>query len=419
MDVMKPEQSAAPAPQEPSGDQPGAIARDVAHWVHANQDITKKNILGYGTYQFIRGGVAAIPYGASMAGTLGAMVGLERAGKAMGGGFGKRLEQFAKFPAVRSSMMIATSFTLYRGTSKIMKWMHDSLFDPKDTEAQTAQKIHDLPGATVAKIKENAPAGIASTPVAAFALGFVTNTFAKPGAEALKNEAGHSLDWTRENLLAAKAEGRGGKLLKQVLTHPNAKFVEQAAINTLGYSLFFEIGDRLFKDRQIQRGVWKGDKNSIGGKTTEEPQPKKHFGFFTDEPSVGRFVLRRMLPTAVSIGAYTAFKFRHSYMHLGPLAVKEGPIAPQLGKLTGIETKAVLWFAMIPFVNEAWEKVYDKFFARLEKQAATVDAKEPVPAPRHETVEPAVVPQAPAVQVTQATAQARVSAPATQHSLHV
>lgn len=416
--VMETLSASAPKPANdpPSKAKPGSMARGMAHWIHNNQNITRKNLLGYSTYQVIRGGAAAIPYGISMASTLGAMVGIERAANAwaknpnagaLAKTIGPRIEQFAKFPAIRSSFQIATSFTLYRGTSKIMKWMHDSLFDPKDSEAKTAEKIANLPKATWGKIKENAPAGIASTPVAAFVLGFVNSTFAKPGADALKNAKGESIDWTYQNLREAKAVGRKG-LLKEVITHPNAKFVEQAAINTLGYSLFFEMGDRLFKDRQIARGLWKGDKNSITGKT-EEPLPKKHYGFFTDDPSLGRFVLRRMLPTAVSIGAYTAFKFRHSYMHLGDYKVNPGPILPQIPKLTKIETTAVLWFAMIPFVNEAWEKVYDKFFDTLEKKAQAKNAPPVEATPRAIATATATVSGAPLPRVAQAEIQGRAA----------
>ncbi len=215
----------------------------------------------------------------------------------------------------------------------------------------------------------------------------------------------------------AKLEGRGGKLLKSVLAHPNARFVEQAAINTLGYSLFFEIGDRLFKDKQIARGVWKGDNNSIIPAKPDAPAPeKKHYGFFTNEPSVGRFVLRRMLPTAVSISAYTAFKFRHSYMHLGDFVVKPAEkILPQMPKLIKIETIAVLWFAMIPLVAEKWEKIYDGFFDKLEKKAQAKDGVVPATPAAHEASTPAPkLAEAPTHTISAPEAHARVHAAQTQ-----
>lgn len=378
-------------------------ASKLSHWIHQHPNATK-NVVGYTVYQGIRGAIAGIPYGISMAGTLGAMVGLERLGgqlakseaNTLAHSFGKRLEQFAKFPAVRSSTMIATSFTLYRGTSKLGKFVHDQMFDPKDSEEQTAEKIRHIGRDTIQRAKDNAPAGLASTPVAAFVLGSVGATFQKPAADKLVNDAGRSLDWTHGNYKAAKAAGKaeGKLLLKEVITHPNAKFVEQAAINTLGYSLFFEMGDRLFKDRQIARGKWPGENYSIKPakaspeiddakdgtqpiKVEEHRPAKGKYSFFTDEPSVGRFIFRRMLPTAVSITAYTAFKFRHAYMHLGDLAVKPGKILPQIPGLAKTEITAVLWFAMIPYVAEKWEKLYDGFFDKLEHKH-NPDANSPI-----------------------------------------
>ena len=379
-------------------DEPHGFAEKAARWIHQHPD-TPKTEAGYLGYQLVRGVASAIPYGTMMALTLGGLAGVERWGAAvqktakspMVQKVAARAEQLVKFPAFKSSMMIATSFTLYRGTGKLVKWANDSLFNPKDTEAQTAEKIRHLPRDTWNKMKDQAPAGLASTPVAAFVLGFVNANFTKSPSITTAKANGISYDWTRANYLKAKEKGLEKQLLKDVITHPSAKFVEQAAINTLGYSLFFEMGDRLFKDRQVARGKWAGDAHSIkalkGDATPDMPEQKKHYGFFTDEPSVGRFVFRRMLPTAVSISAYTAFKFRHAYMQLGDFALKpaekvmvEGveknvlpKILPQIPNLIKVETIAVLWFTMIPYISEKWEKAYDNFFAKKEKQAAAKD----------------------------------------------
>lgn len=364
---------------------PPDFASHAAHWIHQHPHATESG-LGYAVYQGLRGLAAAVPYGISMACTLGAMEGLARGGNALKTAHaadsflhqcGKRLHQFASFGAIRSGAVISTSFLLYRGTSKLGKWTNAHLFDPNDTEAQTAENIRTYPQALWEKIKENAPAGIASTPVAAFALGFINSNF-NPAAKPMVNEAGHSLAWRRENYLQAVKEGRGGKLLREVITHPNAGFIEQMAINTLGYSVFFEIGDRLFKDTQIRRGLWKGEHHSIVNQLPDsavapdptQPVPEKKYGFFTDEPSLGRFLFRRMLPTVASIGAYTAFKFRHSYMLLGNFELaKDKAILPQIPKLIGIEGTAVTLFAIIPFIGDKWEKAYDDFFAKKEAEA--------------------------------------------------
>ncbi|MFZ4541342.1 MAG: hypothetical protein ACOYNL_05970, partial [Rickettsiales bacterium] len=330
-------------------------------------------------------------------------------------GFGRNMATFAKFQPAKMSALIGASFTFYRGTSKLGKWLTEYLFNPKDTEQRTAEKVDDLPQEIVRKVKEIAPAEVSSTPIAAIVLGFIVSAFQKPANFAsdptkpkdllLKDVAkgiapGNCLDWSRQNFKATQGFGNKAKLLGSVVAHPNAKFVSQAIINTLGYSLFFELGDRLFKDTQIRRGVWPGEHHSIkalkaapdeyakgieDGNTglakpkfedgaVEAAPEKDHYGAFTKEPSLFRFAMRRVAPTAIGITAYTAAKMRWAQMAFNDFNYNGGPInLKQFGKKALGEGLATSLFFLIPIFSEQWEKAYDNFFAKKEKIAQMKD----------------------------------------------
>lgn len=379
---------------------PGPIAKSVAHWIHQHPQAHNRTLFGRTVYQFLRSAAASTPYGLSMAGVLAGLTGMERygnkltqAGKSsLTQGIGRNLKGFAGFQPARLSLLIGASFTLYRGTSKLGKWLTEYLFNPKDSEARTAEKVDDLPQELIRKVKEIAPAEAASTPVSAIVLGFIVATFKKPA-----EIADTAFDWTRKNFLETKGAWNKMKLMGRVLT-PKTKFVQHSVINTFGYSLFFELGDRLFKDTQIRRGVWPGEHNSIKAlkaapdeyeqgirEESERNKPKfedsaieavpetHHYKFFTSEPSVGRFLFRRVLPTAVGITAYTAAKMRWGTM-LGNNFNYDGKITlKEFGKKSWGEGAATSLFFLIPIVSEPWEKMYDTFFAKKEKVAQLKD----------------------------------------------
>lgn len=389
---------------------PGGVAKSVAHWIHQHPQAHKSSFVGFTTYQFVRSAVAAIPYGLSMAGVLagftkmeskGAELAAKQGASALTQRFGRGLNGFAAFGPAKWSALIGASFTFYRGTSKLGKWMTEYLFNPKDSEARTAEKVSDLPGEAWRKIKEIAPAESASTPISAVVLGFMTQAFKKPDPDKLKatiNGATHSFDWTRENFKALPNWGARFKVMGHSIVHPNAKFIPQAAINTLGYSLFFELGDRLFKDVQIRRGVWAGEHNSIKAlkaapdeyeqgikESADSKKPKfedgalqaipekHHYAFFNSEPSLGRFIFRRVLPTAVGITAYTAVKMRWASMFGNNFAYDKGISLKEFGKKAWGEGAATSLFFLIPIVAEPCEKFYDAFFERKEKIAQAKD----------------------------------------------
>ncbi len=392
-----------PAPERPA---PGPWAVSIGQWIHRNKDITA-NPVGYTGYQVLRSVAAAVPYGVSMPVTFWGMLklteqgeALEKAGQAAGSAWkevtGRNIGKFAASGPVRASAMIASSFSFYRGVSKLGAWTKQQLFDPDDTQAQTIEKTQYYWTDLGNKIREVAPAEFNSTPLAAIVLGYITSSF---NVASLPEE----LKWNKmENIQAAAKSGSRVKFMKNLIFNPNARFVHQAAINTIGYSLFFELGDRLYKDVQLRRNLWQGDPNNINPKpgvseatvSLEDDQPQerrrmvarfseeyqregkvdkpdsddKVFGFFTDEPSIGRFLFRRVLPTSVGISAYTAFKFRHAYMWLG------GPFpdiksARDIPKNIWREGGAVTLFFLIPLVADPWSKLYDNFFTRLENWA--------------------------------------------------
>ncbi|MES2983717.1 MAG: hypothetical protein V4735_00840 [Pseudomonadota bacterium] len=393
---------------------PGAIAKSVAHWVHQHPQAHKHGA-GVLVYQFVRSAVAAVPYGLSMAATLAGITKMDRVGEAMvakpgatamAQRVGRTLSNFAKFPPAKWGLLIGTSFTFYRGTSKLGKWMTEYLFNPKDSEARTAEKVDDLPQEAWRKIKEIAPAEVSSTPVAAVVLGFIISAFTKPSAEALTVEVNgvkRSIDWTAANLKTVEGWGNKLRVMGSAIAHPSAKFIPQAAINSFGYALFFEMGDRLFKDTQIRRGVWPGEHHSIkalkaapdeyeqgikDGNENNNNKPKyadsalqavseqRHYGFFTNEPGLGRFIFRRLLPTAVGITAYTGVKMRWASMLGNHFDYGKGPLGKQfIGKALG-EGAATSLFFLIPIVSEPWEKMYDTFFAAKEKKAQMRDHPE-------------------------------------------
>lgn len=381
-------------------DQPSNFALSLGHWIDQHRDITSKNPVGYTAYQIARSAIACVPYGFSMAGTWLGFQNLHEAGAKMAGvdvakivdksalitdakkgfkgKFGYRMAQFTGPNPVRVATMIATSFSLYRGTSKLGKWTNDYLFDKDDTEQQTVEKIKDYPSVLWGKIGEVAPAEFNSTPVSAIVLGFLVAAFSPPA---------HLGKAFTENV-AMKGQGfakRHEHFWKEMIRNPNAKFFEQTAINTIAYSLFFELGDRRFKDKQISRDLWAGKSHSIGSGSKSNPslvtedmdndenieaiKNESHandkLSILTSEPSAVRFALRRVLPTAVGITAYTAYKMRGAPLMVGKFT--EGfKTAKDIPIQAWREGAATSLFFVVPWVTDKYAPVFDKFVNGLE-----------------------------------------------------
>lgn len=385
---------------------PGALATHVGKWIHRNKGITDTNPIGYTIYQFARSAVASVPYGVSMAATWLVFQKTGSYGKKLSETaknpstkeFGRRLLQFTSSPAVRASAMIGTSFSLYRGTSKLAKWVNESLFNPNDSEEQTIKEVHNLPSNLWKKVKEVTPAEVNSTPVSAVVLGFIVSYFkgGKKFEKATENA-------TKAGMELARKEGRAWQFFKEKVYAKETNFVEQAAINTVGYSMFFELGDRRFKDKQISRGMWSGDAHALGSSSRSNPsllekplspdgtlqaddkgmskyEPSPHVNdklfFLTSEPSVPRFFFRRVVPTGIGMTAYTAFKFRGAPMFLGHFAKAADNETVTLKKWSHIpkhawrEGAATSLFFLIPFVTDKYVKWYDNFVNGLEAKVS-------------------------------------------------
>jgi len=390
------EQKTQPDPRiQQSVEHAGSLTRGVAHWIHEHPTFTNSNPIGYTGYQFVRSALASVPYGVSMAATWLGMKNLgelgesiAKAGELSGSGwkrsFGTHMHGFATYKPAVASAMIGTSFTLYRGTSKIGKWANEHFFNKKDSEDQTIYKLQHFPEVLWGKIKEVAPAEVHSTPVAAIVLGFLVSAFDPTHIPA-------HLRATQANMKLAQAEGRSFQFFKDMLTHPEAKLVQHCATNTFAYSLFFEVGDRRFKDKQIERGNWEGDAGSIsGGRSRSHPglssngNKKLHDGepvkirgahaddtldFLTGEPSLGRFAFRRVVPTAIGITGYTAFKMRAAPMFLGHFTEGLKTMA-DIPTHAWREGAATSLFFMIPWVSDKYAPMYDKVVDRLEEMVS-------------------------------------------------
>ena len=117
-----------------------------------------------------------------------------------------------------------------------------------------------------------------------------------------------------------------------------------------------------------------GNKPKFEDGAVEAAPEKRHYGFFTSEPGVGRFLFRRVLPTAVGITAYTAAKMRWGTMLGNNFSYNATePLLKKIPELAWGEGLATSLFFLIPIVSEPYEKAYDAFFSKKEKVAQLKD----------------------------------------------
>ena len=336
--------------------QASGFAEKFGGWVHRNQWFTKEPITYLG-YQFSRAAASSVPYGFGMAGVHHAMGMLGQWGQNTGYteqgikainskdiGFAKantntdfykvgRKAQFGRHAArlagspLNAVFQIAVAFTMFRFTGGIVKTLRDKITNPENTEEQTIQEVKDIGKTIKETATKNWPAESGATPWAAVTLGFINANFKA------------TTPYQRLPGVDGKPKESFGKAVKRVWS-PQSKLLQNAAIWTLGYSAFFEISERLFKDQQIKRGTWSGHENSLkktkdtltaphtsvtdatieGKEKPAYEKPAWHSGI-TEDPSLGRILFRRVLPVAVGISAYAAMK-RVGYVAAG------GPMKP-------------------------------------------------------------------------------------------
>ncbi len=360
----------APAQSDP----PGALATTAGTFAYNHRNFFTHNPIGNTAYQFIRSAVASVPYGigASAVWTAKNMA-LQNVEK------GSHLESLLKSPLLFAAQ-IAASFTFYRTGSFTMRRMYERVLDNDNSREDTIKEAAEIPKNFFNDFRSNLAVQASSVPWAALTLGYIASLGPKPSAAAM-SEAEH-------------APGA-------ILFRKDANWLRQAGTNTIAYGTFFEIADQLAKQFRWQRGI--PDPTLPISKQTDErghtvfqfDDPNKHFGFFTNDTGIGRLALRRMLPVAVGIGAYTGAK-RLGYRYSLPPGkaetfFKEG--ADGAAKVFGLdpnpkgtflmnawrEGAATSLFFLYPMVKDPWEHVYDEFFEKLENKAREKESRPPMP----------------------------------------
>lgn len=445
------------------------------NWFARNRWFTKEPIT-YTGYQFFRSTMATIPYGFAMAlghhvfglaSVWGQKAGLTEKGidtftnavAARKGGLpaveaaanaahdigeiyksgakaaiGRSVVRVANSP-LNPAIQIAMGFTLFRFTGGIVKNLRDRVMNDKNTPEKTNEETRNWWQTIKQTVRINWPAESTGTPIAALVLGFMGAAYA-PNPESIP---------VRDAVKHPGIKGFG-KQVKELWFNPKAKLLQNGAVWTMSYSLFFLLAECLFKDVQVRRGLWKGHPNSlkngpddvVGGpgaieyktpekdiaisgdtpSTTitkpsatislsaeegyrqvshddEKAKDSEHplrYPFFTAEPSIGRFLIRRVLPVSVGITAYAALK-RAGYLATTPIG-KEGSLLREITSSNGMmnqltvkrfdemktvgdhaklyaqnawrEGKATAMFGALWMATDAWGTWYDKFVHKLQ-----------------------------------------------------
>lgn len=424
---IPPQAPQIPAPIiAPSQPQETGIAASVGRWIHRHKDSTDKPV-GFVTYQVIRNALAAIPYGIA---TVLVSDGFNKMTSKAVENNSPNVARFLRSP-VKDVAMIAAGFTLYRGTLKLVRYVKESLFDPKDSEAQTIDEVRHI-GSTIAeKVKEIAPAEINSTPYGAIALGMgrrflpgIEGYTARP-AENIIAAGTHprTVGWNKDGIGLSFTTPDGKKGLgnwfkdmgNRVFSKKSMPIAE--GLTFIGSFLaFFELSDRLYKDVQVRRGTWHGEDNSIARKAppkhgdlvavSQTNDPNEHRGkhpeTFGGDPSPKSLLFGRILPTVFGIGAYTLTK-RMAYYAMGHFAGKN-----TFWKRAFVEGAATSTFFVMTSSADIFEKINAKLFGKKEapKPAALPVYTASVPvlredAPATEVLAEATADQAPKAQISQ------------------
>ncbi len=382
------------------------------NWFHRNRWFTKEPIT-YTGYQFFRSAMAAVPYGFGMAGVHRAMgylgvvgqrigltpEGIEKANTAAGlaavdmdaafhlpgrrAALGRGLTRVATSP-LNQALQIGVGFTMFRFVGGLVKGQRDKVMNEHNTAEDTNRESKNWWQNIKQMAKTNWVAEATGTPIAALTLGFASANF-KPIASAV----------AKKQMLPGGAVETFGQAYERAVFSPNAKLAQNAAIWTIAYSIFFEASERIFKDMQLKRGKWLGNTNSLkntpddpnvggyaaDGHTHEFHQnvapPKPKLDILTGDPSICRFLFRRVLPVSVGITGYAMMK-RGGYiaaggpMHfVGNSEISKG-VAHNAKTFLGDswrEGLATATFGALWMATDAWGSWYDKFFANLQDKA--------------------------------------------------
>lgn len=390
-------------------------------WVHKHRRATE-GVGGFLGYQIIRNALAAIPYGVATAavwltGEKLAEKSLMKANPGWNPADAKTkdlLKHTTNTAALvrsplRDVVMIATGFTLFRGTLKVVRYMKERLFDPNHTEEQSIREVQQFGEHLKDTLKEVTPAEVASTPAAAIALG-IGRRFYDPQKALGTNFDTHSVTGVFRQ--AFKTAKHGQTPLQRVANVFSSKggYLKEALITATSFVPFFELGDRRYKDAQVARGIWLNDPTSLVRKSDEQAQAELKAGEAyikasapnatasvademarksaeslhatghlrpTDAPTFSCFAMRRVVPTFMGIGAYVAGK-RLAYLGMGTIpenynASKKGfgGFLSNLGKIALIEGAATSLFWLNSSVIDKFEPWYDKTFKDSQPKPLT------------------------------------------------
>lgn len=285
---------------------------------------------------------------------------------------------------LNQALQIGLGFTMFRFVGGLVKGQRDKVMNEKNTAEDTNRETKNWAHNIKEMAKTNWTAESTGTPVAALTLGFASANFKPVGAAIAQKQK-----------LANGAVETFGQAYKRAVFSPHAKIAQNAAIWTIAYSIFFEASERIFKDMQLKRGKWLGNANSlknvpddpnVGGYAADghthefhqnEPPPKPKLDILTGDPSICRFVFRRVLPVAVGITGYAFMKRGGYILGGGPMqavtheAIKEGFAAnvKHFGKDAYREGLATSTFGVLWMATDAWGSWYDKFFSNLQDKA--------------------------------------------------
>ncbi len=389
-------------------------------WFARNRWFTREPI-SYLGYQAFRSTMATIPYGFGMAtvhhlmGLLsvkGQRMGLTEAGiqafnkegiGALNGainsvihnpefhkpglraGIGRNMMRLANSP-LNPALQIGVSFTMFRFVGSIVKNLRDKVMDEKNTPDDTNREVKNAKQTIKETAKVNWKAEYTGTLWAALTLGFIGALFKPSEPYARKILADGSTEKTFDAF--KRVWGKSSKLL------------QNCAIWAISYSAFFEVDERIQKDVKLRDGNWKGHSNSLLNKPDatvgtppdkDDKADKPKYAAFTEDPSVGRVVFRRLLPVAVGISAYAVLK-RAGYVLFGgtmkPVTdevVRKGVGGNIKHWATNVwrEGGATSMFFALWMATDTWGVMYDKFFNRLQGKghADVAPAQAALPAP--------------------------------------
>ncbi len=382
--------------EHPKQTQPTEREVAIGKWAYKHR-AAAEGLGGFLGYQIIRNSLAAIPYGVATAAT---WMGLEKVAKIAEA---KRPDSFiakaARSP-IRDVAMIGAGFTLFRGTLKVVRYMKERLFDPQNTEAESIAEVQNFGTNLKETLKEVSPAEVASTPVAAFALGYGRRFWnpkthlAPLGADAPKYEVKGLFGDGFKALKAADPNHTRWQHIKNVMTTRKGGLLPEMAIVAASFVPFFELGDRRYKDAQVARGIWLNDPSSLVRKSETQAKHElaqgeemfannkptkyqdelvqKSYDSFkatghlrpADAPTFSCFAMRRVVPTFMGIGAYVAGK-RLAYMGMGTMTEHNKPgrhWLKNLAMMAAVEGAATSLFWINASVIDKFEPWYDKHF---------------------------------------------------------